>query len=56
MRISESIAADILTGYSGLDTETVGEARGGGGAIEDNHATVTPPFSARLRARTPQAA
>ena len=54
VRISESIAADILTGYSGLDTETVGEARGW--AIEDNHATVTPPFSARLRARTPQVA
>lgn len=28
VRISESIAADILTGYPGLETETLGEARG----------------------------
>ena len=53
-RISESIAADILTGYPELETETLGEARGA--TTEDGHATVAPQFTQRLRARPPRAA
>ena len=54
MRISESIAEDILTGYSGLKTETLGEARGG--TTEEDQAIVTPLFLPRTRSRPPRAA
>lgn len=54
VRISESIAADILTGYPGLETETLGQAPGA--TTEDDHATVISLFPQRLRARPPRAA
>ena len=54
VRISESIAKDILTGYPGLEAETLGQARGA--ITEDDYGTVAPLFPQRLRARPPRAA
>ena len=54
MRISENTADDILSGYPGLKTETLGEARGG--TTEEDEVIVTPLFPARVRAPPPQAA
>ena len=50
VRISESIAADILTGYPGVKTEALAEARGG--TADEDEAIVTPLFPARFRARS----
>ncbi len=46
----ESIAADILTGYPGVKTEALAEARGG--TADEDEAIVTPLFPARFRARS----
>ena len=52
VRISESIAADILTGYPGVTLDT--ELRGG--PADEDEAIVTPLFPARLRGRSSRAA
>ena len=54
VRISESIAADILPGCLGLTIETLGEARGR--TIKADWGTVTLLFLARLGERPPRAA
>ena len=54
VRISESIAADILTGYSGVKPGTLAEPRGG--PADEDEAIVTPLFPARLRGRSSRAA
>ena len=46
VRISESIAEDICTGYPGLKTETLGEARGA--TIDEEPVIVTPLLPPRL--------
>ena len=53
-RISESIAADVLAGYSGLKTESLATAREA--TTEEGQAIVTSPFPARLRGRPSRAA
>ena len=54
VRISESIAADILTGYPGVKPGTLAEPRGG--PADEDEAIVTPLFPARLRGRSSRAA
>ena len=52
--ISESIAEDIRTGYPGLKTETLGEARGA--TIDEEQVIVTPLLPPRLCSRPSRAA
>ena len=54
VRISESIAADILTGYPGVKPGMLAEPRGG--PADEDEAIVTPLFPARLRGRSSRAA
>ena len=54
VRISESIAADILTGYPGVKPGTLAEPRDG--PADEDEAIVTPLFPARLRGRSSRAA
>ena len=54
VRISESIVADILTGYPGVKPGTLAEPRGG--PADEDEAIVTPLFPARLRGRSSRAA
>ena len=54
VRVSESIAADILMGYPALKTEALAEARSG--TTDEDRALATPAFPVRLRARSSRAA
>ena len=54
VRISESIAGDILTGYTGLSKLALAEVRTP--ASIDENGELTTPYLVRLRARTPRPA
>ena len=54
VRISESIAGDILTGYTGLSKLALAEVRTP--ASIDENGELTTPYLVRLRALTPRAA